>query len=86
MNKSLADLSGGNTQLRFIQLYKLTPREVEVLELLCIGKTNDQLTTELSVCKKTIEHHLSRLYSKLNVRSRLEATICAMRNGFVAEN
>lgn len=86
MDELTKRLGGMNHQRRFAHQHQLTPREVEVLELLCDGKTNDQITAELNVCKKTTEHHLTKLYRKLSVQSRLEATIHAIKNGFIARD
>lgn len=51
----------------------LTPREQEVLELLCEGLTNAQIGQRLSVTPKTAEHHVGRVLAKLGVRSRAQA-------------
>jgi DNA-binding CsgD family transcriptional regulator len=48
----------------------LTAREREVAELVARGHTNKQVAAALFVTEKTVEHHLSRIYPKLGVRSR----------------
>jgi DNA-binding CsgD family transcriptional regulator len=50
----------------------LTMREREIAELVATGRSNKQVAQTLVVSVKTIEHHLSRVYAKLGVRSRTE--------------
>jgi DNA-binding CsgD family transcriptional regulator len=50
----------------------LTPQESTVAQLVARGLTNREVAAELVVSAKTIEHHLSHIYSKLGVRSRTE--------------
>lgn len=51
----------------------LTSREQEVLKLLLMYKTNDQIAQDLYVSKATIKYHLRNIFSKMGVKSRLEA-------------
>jgi DNA-binding CsgD family transcriptional regulator len=54
---------------------ELTPQERAVARLVATGLTNREVAAELVVSTKTIEHHLSRVYAKLGVRSRTELAI-----------
>jgi DNA-binding CsgD family transcriptional regulator len=51
---------------------ELTPSEQAVARLVARGLTNREVGEELIVSAKTVEHHLSRIYGKLGVRSRTE--------------
>ncbi|NUM43345.1 MAG: hypothetical protein HUU38_01460 [Anaerolineales bacterium] len=51
----------------------LTPREVEVLQLLMSGATNQQIADQLVITKRTAKAHLSNILQKLQVSSRTEA-------------
>lgn len=51
----------------------LTVRQAEVLELAAVGMTNAEIATRLFVSRKTVEHHMSAVFSKLGVSSRREA-------------
>jgi predicted ATPase/DNA-binding CsgD family transcriptional regulator len=51
----------------------LSERELEVLKLIATGRTNDQIATSLHLSPKTVMHHSTRIYSKLEVRGRAEA-------------
>jgi DNA-binding CsgD family transcriptional regulator/tetratricopeptide (TPR) repeat protein len=55
----------------------LTPRELEILALLVEGKSNAEISNQLSIALKTVDHHVSTVLAKLNVHSRLEAAAVA---------
>jgi DNA-binding NarL/FixJ family response regulator len=57
----------------------LSRRETEALRLLGEGLTNRQIGERLFISPKTVEHHLSRVYSKLDVTTRAEAAAFAAR-------
>jgi len=61
----------------------LTSREAEVLQLIADGRTNDGIAEVLGVSVKTIQVHLTNLYSKLGAHNRTEAVIQAARRGLV---
>jgi ATP/maltotriose-dependent transcriptional regulator MalT len=52
----------------------LTPRELQVLRLLATGKTNKAIAAELRLSEKTIDRHVSNIFTKLDVPSRAAAT------------
>ena len=57
----------------------LTPRECEVLELICERQTNAQIARTLFISAKTVDHHVSAVLAKLGVESR-EAAADMSRN------
>jgi LuxR family transcriptional regulator, regulator of acetate metabolism len=57
----------------------LTPREVEVMELLAPGATNKQIAERFVVTEGTVKAHVSHLYRKLRVANRAEAVHRYMR-------
>jgi DNA-binding CsgD family transcriptional regulator/tetratricopeptide (TPR) repeat protein len=61
----------------------LTPREREVLELICAGQTNDEISGQLFISVKTVDHHVSAVLGKLGVESRKVAAREAVRRGLV---
>lgn len=61
----------------------LTPRQVEVLELVAEGLTNAEIAERLFVSPKTVDHHVSALLTKMEVSSRTEASALARDQGFV---
>jgi DNA-binding NarL/FixJ family response regulator len=58
----------------------LSRRETEVLRLLSDGLSNRQIAERLFISPKTAEHHVSRAYAKLGVRTRAEAAAFFTRN------
>lgn len=61
----------------------LTPREREVLRLLALGLSNDEIAERLVVTKRTVQNHVSNIYGKLRLDSRAEAVLYAIRHGIV---
>lgn len=57
----------------------LTKRELEVLRLLGEGLTNREIAARLFISPKTAEHHVSRIYAKVEVTKRTEAAAYAAR-------
>ena len=62
----------------------LTPREVEVLRLVALGRTNRQIAQELVITEKTVEKHLSAIYSKTGADNRAAATAFAYQHRLAA--
>jgi DNA-binding NarL/FixJ family response regulator len=59
--------------------FGLTPRELQVLALIAEGATNRQIGASLFMAEKTASVHVSRILSKLGVRSRTQAAAVAHR-------
>ena len=63
------------------QVEPLTNREYDVLELIGKRLTNKQIAAELHITVVTVEQHLNRIYSKLDVKGRRHATAKAKELG-----
>jgi DNA-binding NarL/FixJ family response regulator len=61
----------------------LTPREVDVLACLGRGLSNAEISVELAITEATTKTHVSRVLTKLGVRSRVQAAIAAQDAGLV---
>jgi DNA-binding NarL/FixJ family response regulator len=61
----------------------LTSREVEVLQAVVAGKTNQEIGLALGISEKTVEKHLEGVFAKLQVASRVEAAVRAVREGWL---
>ena len=61
----------------------LTARELQVLRLIATGKTNKAIARELSLSEKTIDRHVSNIFTKVNVTSRAAATALAYQRGLI---
>jgi two-component system NarL family response regulator len=62
---------------------ELSPREIEVLQLLVKGRSNKEIGSALFVCEDTVKAHFRTLFVKLGVSDRTEAAITAIRHGIV---
>jgi len=60
---------------------ELTPRELEVLELIATGVKNTGIAEKLVISEKTVRNHITNIFSKLQVADRAEAIIRARDAG-----
>jgi DNA-binding NarL/FixJ family response regulator len=58
----------------------LTPRELEVLRLIAAGQSNKQIAAELHLSIRTVERHITNLYTKIHARGKADATAWALRH------
>lgn len=61
----------------------LSPREVEILQLVARGLSNHQISTELYLSPATVKSHLAHVYTKLGVGSRTAAVAAATARGHI---
>ena len=61
----------------------LTPRQLEILLMLCRGASTDQIAGELYLSTETVRNHVRNILQALNVQSRLAAVAKARREGLV---
>jgi PAS domain S-box-containing protein len=66
-----------------IQDFGLTPRQLEVLALLAKGVSTAEIARTLTISPATARNHIRSVLQKLNVHSRLEAVVFALRHGLV---
>jgi DNA-binding NarL/FixJ family response regulator len=64
----------------------LTARELEVLALVAGGLRNAQIAERLFLSEKTVDHHVSAILRKLDVRTRAQASADAVRLGLVVQD
>ncbi len=75
-----AGLLRGSNQMSMVSPSSLTPRELEILQLIVDGHTNQQIARTLGISEKTVKTHCSRLFQRLGVTDRTQAAVWAMRN------
>ena len=62
---------------------KITGRELEILRLAAYGMSNKDIAERLELSLRTVKGYLQEVFSKLNVTSRTEAVITALRSGII---
>ena len=62
----------------------LTPREIEVLRQLALGRSNKEIADALSIGDETVKTHVGNVFSKLQVENRAQAIVQALKRGLVA--
>jgi DNA-binding NarL/FixJ family response regulator len=61
----------------------LSPREVQILEVVTGGSTNKQVAYELGISEQTVKNHMSSILRKLSVNDRTQAVVYAIREGWI---
>ena len=64
-----------------VNLADLTPRELQILQLVLTGKTNRAIANDISISERTVEFHLDHIYTKIGVRTRVMAGVWALQQG-----
>lgn len=62
---------------------QLTPREIEVLGILALGRTNRGIAQELVVSVGTVKNHVEHIIAKLGVSDRTQAVVKALKLGII---
>ena len=63
----------------------LTDREIEVLRLVAAGCTNPDIGHRLGISRRTAEHHVQHIYTKIGVSTRAAATLFALEHDLLAD-
>jgi DNA-binding NarL/FixJ family response regulator len=64
-------------------LSPLTPREMEILELVVQGMSNRKIAYHLGISHQTVKNHVTAILRKLGVTGRTEAAVSALRRGWI---
>jgi DNA-binding NarL/FixJ family response regulator len=65
--------------------YGLTPRELDIVTAIVTGCSNKQVAQQFSISEITVKHHLSSIFDKVGVSSRLELALFALEKGLVTK-
>jgi DNA-binding NarL/FixJ family response regulator len=63
----------------------LTKREIEVLQLVVEGRSNQEIAQSLVISESTVKNHLRNILGKLHLRNRIQAAVYAVRQGLVED-
>lgn len=58
---------------------RLTPREMEILEMICLGAPNNEIARRLGISYQTVKNHVTAILHKLDVHDRTQAALYAIR-------
>jgi len=83
--QALRELSPGNGHEARPQKFGLTPRELEIIAVIVAGYSNKEIAREFSISEQTVKHHLTNIFDKLGVSSRLELALFATNHCLVSE-
>jgi DNA-binding NarL/FixJ family response regulator len=64
--------------------YRLTGRETQILAAVAEGASNKDIASQLAIAEDTVKHHVSNIFDKFGVHSRVELAVFALYHGFVA--
>ena len=79
----LSNIKRLRTQKKISNKHNFTPRETEILRLICKGLSNEQIAESTFVSVKTIEKHKSILFQKTNTQNTVNLVIYAFKNELI---
>jgi two-component system, NarL family, response regulator LiaR len=83
-HKVFQRLSGTNReQEKAKPIAELSEREMEILKLAAKGMSNQDIATGLYLSRRTVQAHLANIFRKMDVGSRTEAVLQALKNGWI---
>jgi two-component system, NarL family, nitrate/nitrite response regulator NarL len=81
--KTLHDLSPSASHDPRKKQFGLTPREFEVISAIVAGYNNRDMAQKFSISEQTVKHHLTNIFDKLGVSSRLELALFAVNHALL---
>lgn len=77
--------SSGNSKRSIKNSFSLTQREIEIIRAVLEGFSNPEIAARFSLSEQTIKHHLSHIFDKLGVYSRVELALFAVNHNINSE-
>lgn len=65
---------------------QLSERELEIIELVAAELTNQEIALKLSISKRTVDNHVSNIFTKTGARNRVALVNWAMSNGKICQD
>jgi two-component system nitrate/nitrite response regulator NarL len=81
--KTLRDLSPGTAEDPRKKTFGLTPRELEIVSAIVGGYSNRDIAQKFAISEQTVKHHLTNIFDKLGVSSRLELALFAVNHSLI---
>jgi DNA-binding NarL/FixJ family response regulator len=66
-----------------VQRFGLTKREMQIVPLIVAGCTNKDIAQQFSLSEDTVKHHLTNIFDKVGVSTRLELALFALHHKLV---
>lgn len=86
MSHIVKSISQKLPQLKEPDLSQLSPKEVEVAKLMTQGTSNKEIAQMMNVTERTIKSHLTQIYTKLNIRDRMQLMLYMQGHEITAEH
>jgi DNA-binding NarL/FixJ family response regulator len=64
----------------------ISSRELEIIELLATGQTNQEIASTLMISKRTVDNHVSNIFTKTGAKNRVALLNWAMDNGKICRD
>ncbi len=65
--------------------FGLTPHELKIVQKIANASSNKEMGQELSISERTVKHHLTNIFNKLGISSRVELAVFALKNGLTGQ-
>jgi len=85
LTKRLIEQYATRSEERRSAVDHLTDREREVLVLIGLGRSNQEISSDLSISPETVKSHVKHIFAKLGVRDRAQAVIAAYESGLAGQ-
>jgi len=67
----------------YLQDHLITKRQIQILELIAMGKSNGVIADILTISENTVKHHVKAIFKHFNVSTRPQAVVAALHNGII---
>jgi DNA-binding NarL/FixJ family response regulator len=66
--------------------HEISERELEIIELVAAGLTNQEIAQKLTISKRTVDNHVSNIFTKTGAKNRVALSNWAMDNGKICRD